>query len=104
MCGRRQDARFRVGRRLDARSKYSDDGACCSVGVEHEASRSSAEQRQSMGWLRLGVAPSARSLEPVVGWMGSTPLRVLLWLVGSLWWLGLRVFALAVAWMLALST
>ena len=29
-----------------------------------------------MGWLRLGLAPSARSLEPVVGWMGSTPLRV----------------------------
>ena len=86
MCGRRQDARFRVGRRLDARSKHSDDAAC--VGVEHEASRSSAEQRQSKGWLRLGLAPSARSLEPVVGWMGSTPLRVLLWLAESLWWLG----------------
>ena len=36
----------------------------------------------------MGLAPSARSLEPVVGWMGSTPLRVLLWLAGTLWWLG----------------
>ena len=63
-------------------------GHAALLGVENEASRSSAEQRQSMGWLRLGLAPSARSLEPVARRMGSAPLRALLWLVGSLWWLG----------------
>ena len=38
----------------------------------------------------MGVAPSARSLEPVERRMGSAALRAeqLLWLVGSLWWLG----------------
>jgi hypothetical protein len=37
----------------------------------------------------LGLAPSARSLEPVERGMGSAALRAepLLWLVGSLWWL-----------------
>ena len=88
MCGRRQDARFRAGHRGDARSKHSDEGACCSVGVGHELSCSKAGQRQSMGWLQLGLAPSARSLEPVARWMGSALLRALLWLVGSRWRLG----------------
>ena len=35
----------------------------------------------------MGLA-SAQSLEPVERRMGSATLRVLLWLVGSLWWLG----------------
>jgi hypothetical protein len=45
---------------------------------------------QVWGGCGLGVAPSARSLEPVERRMGSAALRTgpLLWLVGSLWWLG----------------
>jgi hypothetical protein len=47
----------------------------CSFGVEHEATRSSGRHRLSVGRLRLGLAPSARPLEPVEGWMGSPALR-----------------------------
>ena len=39
------DARYLVGRSWDARANHPDDWACCSVGVEHEASRYSARRR-----------------------------------------------------------
>ena len=57
------------------RTKRPDRRTCCSVRVEHEATRSSGRHRPSMGRLRLGLASGARPLEPVEGWMGSSALR-----------------------------
>jgi hypothetical protein len=44
-----------------------------SARAEYGATRSSAGHRQSVGWLWLGLAPGARSLQPVDRRMGPVP-------------------------------
>jgi hypothetical protein len=102
-----KNARSWIARGWSARSERPSSGARCSTGIEHGTSEggSGAEDRESVGWLRLGLAPRTRSLEPVERWMGSAALRArpsrrvasIRWLVGSpprLWRLGRGVGAL----------
>jgi hypothetical protein len=76
MRGRRsKDARSRISRGRRGRSDYPDSGACSAACDAHGAIRPGARHRPSMGWLWLGLAPGARSLEPVERGMGSAALR-----------------------------
>src|SRR5216683_6177160 len=76
MRGRRsKDARSRISRGRRGRSDYPDSGACSAACDAHGAVRPGARHRPSMGWLWLGLAPGARSLEPVERGMGSAALR-----------------------------
>ena len=78
MCERKpKDAHSWFCRGGDACSDRADRGACSSAGVGHGTTQDgpSARRRPSVGWLWLGLAPSARSLEPVERGMGSPALR-----------------------------
>jgi hypothetical protein len=102
-----KNARSWIARGWSARSERPGSGARCSSGIEHGTSKdgSDAGDRESVGWLRLGLAPRTRSLEPEERWMGSAALRArqsrrvasVRWLGGSvpwLWRLGRSVGAL----------
>jgi hypothetical protein len=107
ICWRSKNARSWIARGWSVRSERPGSGERCSTGIEHGTSKdgSDAGDRESVGWLRLGLAPRTRSLEPVERWMGSAALRArpsrrvasIRWLVGSapwLWRLGRGVGAL----------
>src|SRR3989442_1639856 len=56
--------------RLECSLWRPGSGERCSTGIEHGTSKdgSDAGDRESVGWLRLGLAPRTRSLEPVERW------------------------------------
>jgi hypothetical protein len=71
VLGEVKNAHSRNARGGCARSECHGVDARCSTGIEHGTSDdgSGAGDRQSVGWLWLGLAPDTRPLEPV-GSMG----------------------------------
>jgi hypothetical protein len=78
ICRRRsKDAHSWIGAGRRACCDLLAGCARCSAGFEHGATcdRCSSRHRPGMGWLWLGLASGARTLEPVERRMGSTALR-----------------------------